>query len=129
MIYLQYLMPYGQKIPIAIGTHQHINTLLILFIMKTLYIILAGILVFLLFFGGCIVNIIGGDPAATAGRDAINRVSTDPPSTLKLIALAALAVYEAVVRIVPSVGDYSAVSWIVKFLKKVSDTLNITKSG
>ncbi len=93
--------------------------------MKTLYIILAGILVFLLFFGGCIVNIIGDSSART---DAINRVSADPPSTLKLIALAALAVYEAVVRIVPSVGDYSAVSWIIKFLKKVSDTLNI-KSG
>ncbi len=94
--------------------------------MKTLYIILAGILVFLLFFGGCIVNIIGDSSAST---DAINRVSADPPSTIKLIALAALAVYEAVVRIVPSVGDYSAVSWIIKILKKASDSLNITKSG
>jgi hypothetical protein len=92
--------------------------------MKTLYIIIVCILCFLLFFNGCIVNIVG-DPAA-AGTDAINRVSTDP-STLKLVALALLAVYEVVVRIVPSVGDYSVVSWFIKLLKKVSDTLNITK--
>jgi hypothetical protein len=92
--------------------------------MKTIYIILALIFCFLLFFNGCIVNIVG-DPAA-AGPDAINRVSTDP-STLKLAALALLAVYEVVVRIVPSVGDYSVVSWFIKLLKKVSDTLNVTK--
>ncbi len=94
--------------------------------MKTLKLILILTAIFLLFFAGCVVNIIGD---SSAGTDAMNRVSADQPSTLKLIALAALAVYEAVVRIVPSVGDYSAVSWIIKFLKKVSDTLNITKSG
>ncbi len=93
--------------------------------MKTLYIILAGILVFLLFFGGCIVNIIGD---SSAGTDAINRVSTGEPSAVKLVALALLAVYEAVVRIVPSVGDYSAVSWVIRLLRKVSDTLNVTKN-
>ncbi len=94
--------------------------------MKTLKLILILTAIFLLFFAGCVVNIIGDQSAACA--DAMNRVSTDQPSTLKLIALAALAVYEAVVRIVPSVGDYSAVSWIIKFLKKVSDTLNIKSS-
>ncbi len=94
--------------------------------MKTIYIILLCIFCFLLFFNGCIVNIVGTDPAA-AGTDAINRVSTGEPSAVKLVALALLAVYEAVVRIVPSVGDYSAVSWVIKFLKKVSDTLNVTK--
>jgi hypothetical protein len=92
--------------------------------MKTIYIILSLIFCFLLLFNGCIVNIIGD---TAAGTDAINRVSTDAPSTLKLVALALLAVYEVVVRIVPSVGDYSAVSWIIKLLKKVSDTLNVTK--
>jgi hypothetical protein len=93
--------------------------------MKTIYIILALIFCFLLFFNGCIVNIVG-DTAAT-GSDAINRVSTDAPSLLKLAALALLAVYEVVVRVVPSVGDYSAVSWVIRLLKKISDTLNVTK--
>jgi hypothetical protein len=92
--------------------------------MKTIYIILTLILCFLLFFNGCIVNIIGD---TAAGRDAINRVCTDAPSVFKLVALALLAVYEALVRIVPSVADYSVVSWVIKLLKKVSDTLNVTK--
>jgi hypothetical protein len=95
--------------------------------MKTFYIILACIFCFLLFFNGCIVNIVGVNPAA-AGTDAINRVS-DQPSLIKLIAVGVLGIYEIIVRLVPSVGDYSAVSWFIKFLKKVSDTLNITKSG
>jgi len=86
--------------------------------MKTIYIILTCIIAFLLFFNGCIVNIVG-DPTAAASAAA-----TDP-STLKLVALALLAVYEVVVRIVPSVGDYSVVSWFIGILKKISDTLNI----
>jgi hypothetical protein len=83
--------------------------------MKTIYIILGLIFCFLLFFNGCIVNIVGEVTAP---------VPTDP-STLKLVALALLAAYEVVVRVVPSVGDYSVVSWIIKLLKRVSDTLNI----
>jgi len=43
------------------------------------------------------------------------------------VALALLGIYEVVVRLVPSVGDYSAVSWVIRFLKKISDTLNVTK--
>jgi len=95
--------------------------------MKTIYIILAALFCFLLFFNGCIVNIVG-DPSA-AYTDAINRVSTtaDDPSLMKLIAAGILGVYEIIVRLVPSVGDYSIISWFIKFLKKVSDTLNITK--
>jgi hypothetical protein len=89
--------------------------------MKTIYIILACIFCFLLFFNGCIINIVGDVPASAAA-------ASDDSSTLKLIAAAALAVYEVIVRIIPSVGDYSVVSWFIKFLKKVSDTLNITKS-
>jgi hypothetical protein len=89
--------------------------------MKTFYIILACIFCFLLFFNGCIVNIVGTDPAAAAAAAA------DQPSLIKLIAVGILGVYEIIVRLVPSVGDYSAVSWLIKFLKKVSDTLNITK--
>ena len=44
---------------------------------------------------------------------------------IKLVSLALLAVYEVVVRVVPSVGDYSVVSWVIEILKKISDTLNI----
>jgi hypothetical protein len=88
--------------------------------MNYLKLIIAALLIFLLFFNGCIVNIVG--------TDAISRVSTDTdPSIIKLISLALLAVYEVVVRVVPSVGDYSIVSWLIKALKKVSDALNVTK--
>ena len=85
--------------------------------MKTIYIILACIFCFLLFFNGCIVNIMGD----------VAPVPPDDPGTVKLISLALLAIYDVVVRIVPSVGDYSVVSWIIKALRKVSDTLNVTK--
>ena len=84
-------------------------------IMRKIYIILACIICFLLFFNGCIVNIVG---------DVTTPVPADP-SMIKLVALALLAVYEVVVRVVPSVGDYSAVSWVIRFIKKISDTLNI----
>jgi hypothetical protein len=91
--------------------------------MRTIILIFTLIIVFLLFFNGCIVNIVG-DSTAT-GTDAINRLSTDQPSVVKLAALALLAVYEVVVRVIPSVGDYSVVSWLIGILKKISDTLNI----
>ena len=97
--------------------------------MKTIKLIILALITFLLFFSGCIVNIISDNPAGTV---AINRVSAAAsavdPSLFKLLAGAVLGIYEVVVRIVPSVGDYSIVSWIIKALKKVSDTLNITKS-
>ena len=64
-------------------------------------------------------------------------VSTDPAaatvaapassSTLQLISFAILGIYEVVVRAIPSVGNYSAVSWIITALKYVSDKLNVTK--
>jgi hypothetical protein len=91
--------------------------------MRTIILIFTLIIVFLLFFNGCIVNIAGDSTAAST--DAINRVSTDQPSVVKLAALALLAVYEVVVRVIPSVGDYSVVSWLIGILKKISDTLNI----
>lgn len=83
--------------------------------MKTFKLYLIAILTFLLFFSGCIVNIIG---------DVNPTVPGDSPSVAKLVSIAVLAVYEVVVRIIPSVKDYSVVSWIIKALKKVSDTLN-----
>ena len=84
--------------------------------MKAFIIILTCILGFLLFFNGCIVNI-AGDVSAPA--------ATSDPSIIKLVSLALLAVYEVVVRVVPSIGDYSVVSWVIGILKKISDTLNI----
>jgi hypothetical protein len=87
--------------------------------MRTLKLLVAALIAFLLFFNGCIVNIVGGDPAAAAAA------AGDQPSLIKLIAVGILGVYEVVVRLVPSVGDYSAVSWIIKLLKKVSDALNV----
>ena len=94
--------------------------------MKTFTLIIVSILVFLLFFAGCIVQIVG----TASGTDAMNRVSTSAatPSTLQLISLAILGIYEVVVRAVPSVGNYSVVSWIVTALKFVSDKLNATKN-
>lgn len=44
---------------------------------------------------------------------------------IKLVSLAMLAMYEVFVRVVPSNGDYSAVSWVIRILKNISDTLNI----
>jgi len=82
--------------------------------MKAIKIYIIAILTFLLFFAGCIVNITGEQSVTVP----------DSPSVVKLVAVAVLAVYEVVVRLVPSVGDYSVVSWIIKALKKVSDTLN-----
>lgn len=85
--------------------------------MKTCKLFILALLVFLLFFSGCIVNIVG-DTTFTPVPE---------PSTFKLIAGAVLALYEVVVRLIPSVGDYSIVSWLIKAVKKVSDTLNVSK--
>jgi len=85
--------------------------------MKTLKLILIAVFIFLLFFAGCMVNI------------AVDQstIVPDQPSMIKLISVAVLGVYEVIVRLIPSIGDYSVVSWIIKALKKVSDTLNIRK--
>ena len=83
--------------------------------MKIFYIILAALFCFLLFFNGCIVAIVGN----------VTVLAADDPSVFKLVSLALLAVYEVVVRVVPSVADYSVVSWVIDILKKISHTLNI----
>jgi PBP1b-binding outer membrane lipoprotein LpoB len=94
--------------------------------MRTLTLIFVSILVFCLFFAGCIVQIVSTAP----GTDVINSVSTAAaaPSTLQLISLAVLGIYEVVVRAMPSVGNYSVVSWFITALKFVSDKLNATKN-
>jgi hypothetical protein len=50
--------------------------------------------------------------------------SNGTPSIFKLIALALLAIYEVIVRIIPTIADYSPISWIIRFLKWISDGLN-----
>jgi hypothetical protein len=86
--------------------------------MKTLKLFLILTLIFFLFFAGCVISVTVNDPV----------IPVDQPSLIKLITLGILGVYEVIVRLIPSVGDYSVVSLFIKFLKKVSDTLNITKS-
>ena len=95
--------------------HSHLFNFLILNTRKQIIVVISLIFLFLLFFNGCIVTIMG-DIDAPAPADA---------SVVKLLSLALLAVYEVVVRVVPSVADYSAVSWVIGILKKISDTLNI----
>jgi hypothetical protein len=85
--------------------------------MRTLTFFVVSILVFLLFFAGCIVQIVSVQPSP----------SGPAPSTLQLISLAVLGIYEVVVRAVPSVGNYSIVSWLITALKFVSDKLNNSK--
>ena len=87
--------------------------------MRTFKLALILTLIIILFFAGCVISITLNDPV----------IPSDQPSLIKLIAVGILGVYEVIVRLVPSVGDYSVVSWIIKALKRVSDTLNITKSG
>ena len=82
--------------------------------MKAIKIYIIAVITFLLFFSGCIVTIIGD----------VNPAAPDQPSVVKLVAVAVLAVYEVVVRIIPTVGDYSGISWVIKWLKRISDTLN-----
>jgi len=93
--------------------------------MKTFYIILAALFCFLLFFNGCIVNIVGDVIAPADAAAASAAAASTAPSMIKLVSLALLAVYEVVVRVVPSIGDYSAVSWVIGILKKMSDALNV----
>jgi hypothetical protein len=94
--------------------------------MKTIKIYILAIATFLLFFAGCIINI--GDDTTVQTR-LIASLPTDQPSLVKLISVALLSAYEVVVRLIPTVGDYSAVSWIITLLKKMSDTLNFRKTG
>jgi hypothetical protein len=90
----------------------------IFIIIITIKLALILTLIFFLFVAGCVISVTVNDPI----------IPSDQPSLIKLIAVGILGVYEIIVRLVPSVGDYSAVSWVIKFLKKISDTLNVTKN-
>lgn len=48
-------------------------------------------------------------------------------STFQLILIAILAIYEVIVRLIPSIGNYSLIAWIIDLLKKLSDLLNRQK--
>jgi hypothetical protein len=85
--------------------------------MKTFKLYLIAILTFLLFFAGCIVNI-NSDTTA---------VLPSEPGIFKMAAGALIAIYEVVVRLIPTVGDYSGISWVIRWLKRISDTLNVKK--
>jgi len=89
--------------------------------MRTLTLFVVSILVFLLFFAGCMVQIVSTAPVS------VPAVASSASSTLQLISLAVLGIYEVAVRIVPSVGNYSVVSWLITALKLVSDKLNNSK--
>jgi UDP-N-acetylglucosamine enolpyruvyl transferase len=46
------------------------------------------------------------------------------PSTLYLVIAAILAIYEIIVRLIPNISDISIISWIIRFLKWLSDNLS-----
>ena len=94
--------------------------------MNTFKIIVAGLLIFLLFFAGCMVQVVSTAPVGAQYIEP-STLQNIGPSTFQLISLAILGIYEVVVRAVPSVGNYSAVSWLISALKFVSDKLNATK--
>lgn len=85
--------------------------------MKTIKLVLILTSIFLLFFSGCVLSV------------TVNQTPSDipDPSLLKLIAAGILGIYEIVVRVVPSVKDYSVISFAINILKKLSDTLNFKK--
>ena len=82
--------------------------------MKLFYMIAISICLFLLFFAGCVVQIVNVSPSTTAVD----------PSVLKLGAGALLAIYEVLVRVIPSIGNYSIIHWLITALKFTSDHLN-----
>ena len=86
--------------------------------MKTLLFYVLGFLIFLTFFSGCIVNIIGQVPASP---------SLSSGSILQIVAGSVVTLYELIVRIVPTVGNYSVIGFLINILKKLSDTLNVEK--
>jgi hypothetical protein len=85
--------------------------------MKTIKLYLIAILTFLLFFAGCMVNI----------NSDTTTVLPSEPGIFKVAAGALIAIYEVVVRLIPTIGDYSGISWIIKLLKKISDTMNVRR--
>ena len=76
---------------------------------------LVGILTLLLLSGCTVIH-------------SLENAAAGATSTLKLIVLAVLAIYEVIIRLIPTVGNYSIIGWIVTFLKWLSDTLDRKKA-
>ena len=85
--------------------------------MKTFFLYLISFFIFMTFFSGCVVTIIGDIPASTAPSFSI----------IQIVSASLVTIYELVVRIVPTIANYSAVGFIINILKKLSDTLNVEK--
>jgi hypothetical protein len=66
--------------------------------------------------------------SCVAGSIGVINLTTDVASgALPLVASALLAVYEVVVRLVPTAGNLSIVHAVVSFLQFLSGKLNVTK--
>jgi hypothetical protein len=72
----------------------------------------------------CVVLFISCSLLTTFDQLNVDVVKT---SLFKLIIMALLAIYEVIVRIIPSVGNYSLIAFIIDMLKKLSDVLNVKK--
>jgi hypothetical protein len=48
----------------------------------------------------------------------------DTPGFIKTVVIALLALYEVIVRIIPTVSSLSVIGWIIRFLKWLSDSLD-----
>jgi hypothetical protein len=67
-----------------------------------------------------IILIISGSLYATHTMQVIDEPA---PSLIKLIALALLAIWEVISRLVPSLSNYSILVMIIKLLRIISDAL------
>lgn len=66
--------------------------------------------------------------SCVAGSVGVINLTTDVESgAIPLVATALLAVYEVVVRLVPTVGNISVIHAVVSFLQFLSGKLNVTK--
>jgi len=83
--------------------------------MKTIKLILILSAIFLTFFSGCVLTV------------NLNEVPGTQPSVplIQIIFATVFSAYEILVRVVPSVKDYSVISLAINILKKISDSLNI----
>lgn len=59
----------------------------------------------------------------------LNSAGSGDPSIWSFVLALVLALYEIIIRLVPTVGNYSFVHTIIRFLKWISDNLNNKKLG
>ena len=58
------------------------------------------------------------------------QITVDPPAIplIKLVAIALLAIYEVLARLIPSMTHLSIIAFIIKILKAISDTLTVKRN-